>query len=105
MKKENKKKLKISAYIAGGLVLTLAAGTAAYVFGHKPAKVLNPCFRSCHRADGCAKKAFNSAWRANLQSLLQVVRYGEVCNAYQVGNKFYTGHSKTAFCRNINPFK
>lgn len=105
MTEKNKKRLKTAAYIAGGTILVAAVGTSAYVFGHKPDFVSNPCFRSCHCANGCPKKAFDKAWKANLQSVKQLLRYGEVCNSYQVGDKFYTGHSKTAFCKNINPFK
>ena len=99
--KKSKKIVKAVAYIAGGNVLF----AAAYVFRHKPDLVTTTCFRSCHCANGCPKKAFDKAWQANLQSVKQLLRYGEVCNSYQVGNKFYTGHSKTAFCKNINPFK
>lgn len=105
MKNETKKKIKTAAYIAGGIAVTVAVGTAAYVFGHKPAVVNNPCFRSCHRADGCPKKAFDKAWKANWQSVKQLLLHGEVCNSYQVGERCYTGHSKEAFCRSINPFK
>lgn len=105
MKKETIKGLKIIAYIAGGVVLAVAAGTAAYVFGYTPDVVERPCFRSCHRADGCPKKSFDKAWKANWQSVKQLVLHGEVCNSYQVDGKFYTGHSKKAFCKNINPFK
>lgn len=105
MKKETKKKVKIAAYIVGSFAVAVAAGTAAYMFGHKPALVNNPCFRSCHRADGCPKKAFDKPWKANWQSVKQLFLHGEICNSYQVGNKFYTGHSKKAFCRSINLLK
>lgn len=98
-------KTKKVLYVVGGTAAFMAIGTTIYVFGHKPDVVTNPCFRSCHRADGCKKKAFDKAWKANWQSVKQFFRHGEVCNSYQVGDKYYTGHSKTTFCRNINPFK
>lgn len=96
-----KKNLKIAGYALGVVSALIGVGTLAYVFRHKPDVVLEPCFRSCHRADGCPKKAFDKPWKANWQSVKQLVVYGEVCNAYQVADRFYTGHSKNAFRRNI----
>ena len=96
-----KKILKIGAYTLAGTLTVAAVGALAYVFGHKPDVVSEPCFRSCHRADGYPKKAFDKPWKANWQSVKQLVVYGEVCNAYQVADRFYTGHSKNAFRRNI----
>lgn len=101
----NKKTIKKAMYVTGEIITCVTVGTAIYVFGHKPDVVTNPCFRSCFRADGCRKIAFDKAWKANVQTVIQLVRYGEVCSSYQVGDKFYTGHSNKAFCRNINPFK
>lgn len=69
------------------------AVAGAYVCLHKPAVVNNSCWRSTHRADGRPKKSFDSAARANLQSLIQLLRHGEICNSYKVGDKYYTGHS------------
>lgn len=103
--KEMKQYIKNGLYITGGIAFVGIVATGAYVFGHKPDVVESPCFRSCYRADGCPKVAFDKAWKANWQCVKQLFRYGEVCNSYQVGDKFYTGHSKNAFCRNINPFK
>ena len=102
---EKRKRKKKIANAALAVTACAAAATAVYVFGHKPALVEHPCFRSCHLVNGCKKRAFTTAWRANWQSVKQFLFHGEVCNAYQVGNLFYTGHSKYAFCRNINPFK
>lgn len=99
------KKIKKIATIGGVAALLAAAGTAIYVFGHKPDVVTNPCWRSCHLADGRCKKAFDTATQANWQSVKQFVRHGEVCNPYQVGQKFYTGHSKAAWVKSINPLK
>lgn len=91
MEKKKKKKIVIGiATIAGAA----AAAVAAYVFGHKPDIVTNPCYRSLHRADGRPKVAFDSAWRANWQSVKQLLFHGEVCNSYQVNDKYYTGHSR-----------
>lgn len=100
-----KNKINKFAKIVGGAVLLAAASTAAYVYGHKPVVVENPCWRSCHLADGRCKKAFDTARQANWQSVKQFFRHGEVCNPYQVGDKFYTGHSNYAWCKSINPFK
>ena len=96
-----RKILKKIGYSILGTAAILAAGTLVYVLGHKPDVVSEPCFRSRHRADGRPKKAFNTAQKANWQSVKQFVRYGEVCNSYQVDDKYYTGHSKNAFCKNI----
>lgn len=105
MKEKTKKRTKYAACITGGVVLATVAGTAAYVFGHKPDVVNKPCFRSCHRIDKLPKKTFGKAWKANWQTVKQFFFHGEVCNSYKVGDKYYTGHSKNAFCRSINPFK
>lgn len=104
-KKKKMTKIKKYGYIAAGAVAVAGIAGAAYVFGHRPDVVKSPCFRSCFRADGCPKMPFNSAWRANLQSVIQLFRYGEVCNSYQVGDRYYTGHSKNAIFRSINIFK
>lgn len=105
MKEEKKKKLKKVGWWLGGAVAVIGGGTLAYVFCNKPDVVANPCWRSCHLADGRCKKPFNKAWKANLQSVKQLVKHGEICNPYQVDDKFYTGHSKNAWCRSLNPFK
>lgn len=101
----DKKKIKKIACVAAGCAAAAGLGLIAFVYGHKPDVVNNPCFRSTHRADGKPKKPFNTAKEANMQSLKQFFRHGEVCNSYQVGDKYYTGHSNTAPFRNINPFK
>lgn len=98
------KKKNIAKIIGGTLVLTTAV-TVAYVVGHKPDIVTNPCWRSCHLADGRCKMAFDTAAKANLQTVKQFFRHGEICNSYKVGDKYYTGHSRNAWCRSINPFK
>ena len=77
MNKKYKEKVKKVAYVAGGIVAVA----------------------------GRCKKAFDKAWQANLQSVKQLLFHGEICNPYQVGSKFYTGHSKYAWCRSLNPFK
>ncbi|OYP61054.1 hypothetical protein [Prevotella sp. P2-180] len=105
---ENKEKRKTAKKIFIGIgavagVSILAIG--GYVLFHKPPVVRNPCQRSLFRADGIPKVAYDKAWKANLQSFLQFVNYGEICNSYQVGESFYTGHSKYAKYRSINPFK
>lgn len=98
------KKIKKIAYVAAGCVGAACLGTIAFIYGHKPDVVTNPCFRSTHRADGKPKKPFYTAKEANLQSVKQFLRHGEVCNAYQVGDKYYTGHSNKALIRSLNPF-
>lgn len=105
MNEKLKKAAKTAAYAVGGIAVATAVGAAAFVCFNKPSVVQNPCWRSCHLADGRCKKAFDAAWKANLQSVKQFFLHGEICNPYQVGNKFYTGHSKYAICRSINLFK
>lgn len=92
-KMEKKTKRRIAATVTA-VVGTATAAVAAYVFGHKPDIVTKPCYRSLHRADGRPKVAFDTAWRANWQSVKQLFLHGEVCNSYQVNDKFYTGHSR-----------
>ena len=104
-KKMNKKTLKnigIGVGVVAGVSILAIGG---YVVFHKPSEVRNPCQRSFFRADGIPKVAFDKAWKANLQSVIQLVHYGEICNSYQVGESYYTGHSKYAKYRSINPFK
>lgn len=96
------KKICYGVGAVAGVTLLLTGG---YVAFHKPDVVKNPCPRSFFRADGIPKKAFDKPWKANLQTVIQLVRHGEICNTYQVGEKFFTGHSKKSICRCINPFK
>lgn len=100
-----KKKIKKCLYVVGGTLGTGLVITGAFVLFNKPSKVRTPCWRSFNRADGTPKIAFDSPQRANLQSVKQLFLHGEVCNPYQAGDKYYTGHSKNAFIKNINPFK
>lgn len=102
MKRNTKKKI---AYAGAFFIIAGIASGVYYVFIHKPDIVANPCWRSCHLANGRCKVSFDKAWKANWQSLKQFLLHGEICNAYQVGELFYTGHSKHAWFRNINPFK
>lgn len=98
----NTKRICYGIVAVAGAALLITGG---YVAFHNPDVVKNPCTRSFFRADGIPKVAFDKAWKANLQSVIQFVRYGEICNSYQVGELFFTGHSNKAFCRCINPFK
>lgn len=100
-KKKKKKFFKAVGWTTFGA--TLIAGT--YIVFNKPNKVENPTFRTRHRADGIPKIAFDKAWQANLQSVKQLVMHGEICTPYQDGDKFFTGHTRNARLRNINPFK
>ena len=96
--------VKFGLWGLAGTISLLGLATVVYVFGHKPDVVSEPCFRSRHRADGRPKKAFNTPQAANWQSVKQLVRYGEVCNSYQVEDQYFTGHSKNASRRNIYRF-
>lgn len=105
---EEKKKMSTARKIGYGIGVvggTAFLLTALYVVYHKPDVVKNPCTRSFFRADGIPKVAFDKAWKANLQTVIQFACHGEICNSYQVGELFFTGHSKKAICRCINPFK
>lgn len=102
MKLTKKKKI---ALIFGGASLVVLGGVLCYMYGHKPNKVNNPCWCTFHRSDGVAKKAFNTAAEANKQTIKQLIFHGEICNSYEANGKFYTGHSKNAPFKSINPFK
>lgn len=91
--------------VVGGSAAMAALGVVCYVYGHKPDEVKRPCWRTFHRADGKPKKSFDSAAAANWQSVKQLFLKGEVCNPYQADGKYYTGHSKYASVRSLNPFK
>lgn len=106
MKENIKKKLKTAGKVFLGVAAVGATGVAIYVNFNKPAQVTTPSYRTYFRADGKPKVAFNTARRANWQAVKQLFLHGEVCNPYQAPNgKFYTGHSRSAIVRNINPFK
>lgn len=93
MKETTKKNIKKGAKIAGiALGLTAVAGIA-FVYGYTP-KPGSDSPRALLRLDGVPKKAFKTARRANLQCIIQLVRYGELCLSYRVGDKFYTGHNR-----------
>ena len=100
--KTTAKKILIGVGTVAGISILAIGG---YVVFHKPSEVRNPCQRSFFRADGIPKVAFDKAWKANWQSVIQLVHYGEICNSYKVGESYYTGHSKYAKYRSINPFK
>ncbi len=91
MKKIIKKTIKIAAF-AGSVVVV--AGTC-YVLFNKPNQGYGS-WRSTHRSDGKPKVAFDTPERANFQSLKQLVKHGEVCHPYKVGDKYYTGHKRVA---------
>ncbi len=103
MKKRNNKKAAL--YIIGGVATLVTLGAVGYVCYHKPDVVKNPCRRTFFRSDGVAKKCFDTAAKANLQTLKQLILHGEVCNSYEANGKYYTGHSKDALIKSINPFK
>ena len=104
MTEKTKRKLKKAAGIAGVALGIVSAAVVGYVFLNKPAEVKNPCWRSTHRADGIAKVPFKTAKQANLQSVKQLVRYGEVCHPYKCNDSYFTGHSKNGI-QSINPKK
>ena len=103
--KEKRKTAKKIFIGVGAVVGVTFMAIGGYVLFHKPPVVRNPCQRSFFRADGIPKVAFDKAWKANWQSVIQLVHYGEICNSYKVGESYYTGHSKYAKYRSINPFK
>lgn len=101
MKESTKKRLKRVGIVAGIAIGVPAVSILGYVLLHKPVKVEHPCKRTFTRADGIPKKAFDSAIRANWQSVVQLFCHGEVCNSYEAKGKFYTGHSKNSIIRSI----
>lgn len=105
MKEQSKKVLKYMGYTALGVTSVISAGVIGFIVFNNPSKVEHPCFRTFNRADGMPKKVLDSRMAANLQSVKQLFRHGEVCNPYMANGKYYTGHSKTAWLRNIKFFK
>lgn len=97
-------KTKKALLIGGSIVAAGIVGTACYVLGHTPKPGI-PCSRSTMRADGIPKVAFDKPWKANLRTIVQFVRHGEVCTSYEINGKFYTGHSKKAIIRSIRFLK
>lgn len=99
-----KKSIKRTLMIGGGIAAVAAVGIIGFVYGHKPKPGI-PCPRSLVRADGVPKTAFNSAPRANLQCIVQLVYYSiknrkiKIYYPYEMNGKFYTGS------RNIRPAK
>lgn len=91
MKEIIKKTIK-NAAIAGSIVVVAGA---CYVLFNKPNQGYGS-WRSTHRSDGKPKVAFDTPERANFQSLKQLVKHGEVCHPYKVGDKYYTGHKRVA---------
>lgn len=104
MTEKTKKRLKAVAYVAGATVCVAAAAVVGFVLFNEPNEVKNPCWRSTHRANGIAKVPFKTAKQANLQSVKQLVRYGEVCHPYKCNDSYFTGHSKNGI-QSINPRK
>lgn len=100
-----KTKTKKVLLTLGGAVGAAGLFTAAYVMFNKPSHVEHTCPRTFTRGDGKPKIAFQSPRRANFQSVKQLFLHGEVCNPYEANGKYYTGHSKNAFIKSINPFK
>lgn len=88
---KGKNKFKKFLLIGGGAVTLAGVGILTWVFGHTPVEGKHN-WRSTHRKDGVPKKAFDSPSEANLQSLIQLLKYGEKCNSYREGDKYYTGH-------------
>lgn len=78
--------MKISPKLPGYCVsaaVGAAVGTAGwFMCTHKPDIVKTPCVRTFFRSDGIAKKSFDSSWRANLQSIIQLFSHGEICLPY-----------------------
>lgn len=75
---------------------TLAVGALAiggYVQFHKPDVVEHVCVRSTHCANGKPKIAFDTPQQANWQTVKIFFQYLDIQNSYQVGDKYYTGHS------------
>lgn len=105
MKEKTKRALKGIGYTALCVTSVIGAGVISFVVFNNPSKVEHPCLRTFTRLDGIPKKAFDSRMAANLQSVIQLIRYGEVCNPYMANGKYYTGHSNKAWVRNINIFK
>lgn len=99
------KKITKRVLIGAAVATTAITAISLFVFKHKPAVAANPTHRSFYRADGVAKKAFDTPAKANFQVIKQLFLYGEICTPYQAGKKFYTGHNCNIPIRSINPIK
>jgi hypothetical protein len=97
MEKENKEKSKLGFVLKAGAILLGSAMVfgVAYVLFNKPSVGKNSP-RSIYRADGKPKVAFDTPQRANFQALKQLIKYGELCHPYRIGDKYYTGHRYAA---------
>ena len=96
MDKEYKNKIKKVAkwsFVAATIGAVLVG--VGYVFLNEPNQGKGN-WRSTHRSDGKPKVAYNTAKRANFQSLKQLILHGEVCHPYQISDKYYTGHKRAA---------
>ena len=75
-----------------GAAALAAIGVGAYLFGHT-------------RVNGLTKYASNTPWKANWQSVKQLLRLGDVCNPHHTGDRLCTSHSGDAILRDINLLK
>lgn len=89
--KKKRKGLRKTVTACCGVAALGVAGVIAWAALHKPAEG-NHSFRSTHRSDGRRKVAFDTAFRANIQCVLQLVAHGEVCHSYEEPEGFFTGH-------------
>lgn len=90
MKKETIKKVGKYALWTAATVGVVVIGTVV-IYQPKSGKQSR---RALFRSDNIPKKAFNSRIRANFQSLIQLVKHGELCLPYKIGDKYYTGHNR-----------
>lgn len=93
MDEKTKQRLKKAGKVALYSVAAVGAIATIAVVCYQP-KEGKHSPRSLVRSDGIPKKAFKSRIRANLQSILQLVKHGELCMPYKVKDKYYTGHNR-----------
>lgn len=86
-----KSNIKYIPAICAGVGLLAMGSIAGWVMLHEPVEG-NHNFRSTHRKDGTPKLMFNSAPRANLQCIIQALKYGEICVSYREPEGYFTGH-------------
>lgn len=84
---------KIVGWSIFGVLAAGALAIGGYVQFHKPDVVEHVCIRSTHCANGKPKIAFDTPQQANWQTVKIFFKYFDIQNSYQVGDKYYTGHS------------
>lgn len=95
---ERKPWLKTAGLVLGCATALCVAGVVGWAAAHQPEEGKHN-YRATHRKDGRRKIVFDTAFRANIQCVVQLLVYHEKCNSYwepAPGNQdkviYLTGH-------------